>query len=53
MSESKFVCAICNKPLKLDGKISVDEDGKPVHTNCYVMRVVARKPDPPSPEHPE
>jgi hypothetical protein len=40
-------CGICNKPLD-DPKIAVtDQDGKPVHEECYVLKIRqedARKP---------
>jgi hypothetical protein len=40
------LCSICNKPLDL--KIAVtDQDGKPVHEECYVLKLrleEARKP---------
>jgi hypothetical protein len=33
-----LLCAICNKPL--DPRIAVtDQDGKPVHEECYVLMV--------------
>jgi hypothetical protein len=40
------LCSICNKPL--DPKTAVtDQDGKPVHEDCYVLKLRledARKP---------
>ena len=60
-SRPKFLnCSICNEPVELEtGKI--DEDGKPVHEECYVQKVsvhtTARPPttasdDPKPKDHP-
>ena len=32
-------CAICNKPVDLSADLSADENGKAVHTECYVKRI--------------
>jgi hypothetical protein len=45
-SRKSPLCSICNKSL--DPKIAVtDQDGKPVHEDCYVLKLRledARKP---------
>jgi hypothetical protein len=40
------LCSICNKPVDLDIAVT-DQDGKPVHEECYVLKMrlkEARKP---------
>jgi|HubBroStandDraft_6_1064221.scaffolds.fasta_scaffold785987_2 hypothetical protein len=32
------LCGICNKPVELDIAVT-DQDGKPVHEECYVLKV--------------
>ena len=32
------VCSICNKPVKPD-VAATDQDGKPVHEQCYVLKM--------------
>jgi hypothetical protein len=32
-------CVICSKPLDLSVDLSADENGKAVHTECYVGRI--------------
>jgi hypothetical protein len=32
-------CMICSKPLDLSVDLSADENGKAVHTECYVKRI--------------
>jgi hypothetical protein len=47
------VCSICNKPIVLETS-KVDEDGKAVHEDCYVKRLLsAQQNDPPAPQHNE
>ena len=43
-------CAICQEPVRLE-TAKTDEDGKPVHEDCYLQRLMASLQDPPSPEH--
>jgi hypothetical protein len=31
-------CSICNKPVQPDIAVT-DQDGKPVHEDCYVLKV--------------
>jgi hypothetical protein len=41
------LCSICNKPL--DPKIAVtDQDGKPVHEECYVLKLQQDTKKPPA-----
>jgi hypothetical protein len=45
-------CNICNKPVEPDIAVT-DQDGKPVHEECYVLKVrleEARKPPKKSPK---
>jgi hypothetical protein len=39
------LCGVCNKPLELDIAVA-DQDGKAVHEECYVLRMLeqAKKP---------
>lgn len=37
------VCSICNKSIALETS-KVDEDGKPVHEDCYIKRLVSARP---------
>jgi hypothetical protein len=39
MENENIVCAICGRPLKLEDDRGTDEQGKPVHEECYVKRV--------------
>jgi len=32
-------CLICSKPIDLSVDLSADENGKAVHTECYVKRI--------------
>lgn len=32
-------CLICGKPIDLSVDLSADENGKAVHTECYVKRI--------------
>jgi len=32
-------CVICSKPIDLGADLSADENGKAVHTECYVKRI--------------
>jgi hypothetical protein len=32
-------CAICSKQVDLSVDLSADENGKAVHTECYVKRI--------------
>ena len=32
-------CVICSKPVDLSVDLSADENGKAVHTECYVKRI--------------
>jgi hypothetical protein len=33
------LCSLCRKPLNLRFDLSCDENGKAVHTDCYIKRV--------------
>ena len=35
--EDSFLCSICFKNIRLED-CQVDEDGRPVHENCYAAR---------------
>jgi hypothetical protein len=34
-------CKLCRKPLDLRTDLSADENGKAVHTRCYVERITS------------
>jgi hypothetical protein len=38
MDNKTVTCVICNKPVSLE-TTRTDEDGQPVHEECYVLRV--------------
>ena len=43
-NHSILVCRICNKPIRLEeGGISTDENGKALHTNCYVNEIIENR----------
>jgi hypothetical protein len=46
------VCSICNQPIRLEACKS-DENGKPVHEECYLQRLMGSLNDPPSAQHTE
>jgi hypothetical protein len=33
-------CILCSKPVDLKVDLSADENGKAVHTECYVQRIM-------------
>ena len=39
-------CAVCSKPVNLKLDLSADENGKAVHTECYVKRITAAPGNP-------
>jgi len=40
----RLLCRICREPVSLKADTVVDEDGKPVHENCYVKEVIGQEP---------
>jgi hypothetical protein len=49
----EITCQICNEPIVLERDKYTDEDGKTVHENCYVQRLLSAENDPPDPHHTE
>jgi hypothetical protein len=49
----EITCPICDKPIDLDRDRNTDEDGRAVHTRCYIQRLIAAQNDPPDPSHAE
>jgi hypothetical protein len=49
----EITCSICNKPIDLQRDKYADEDGKIVHENCYIQRLMSKRNDPPNPHHTE
>jgi hypothetical protein len=49
----KITCPICNQPIDLQRDKYADEDGKVVHENCYIHRLMSSQNDPPDPHHTE
>ena len=47
-----LICSICNEPIRLE-TAKVDENGKAVHEDCYIKRLLASHRDPPNPQHTE
>ncbi len=39
-------CLICSKPVDLTADLSADENGKAVHTECYVKRITSSQAGP-------
>jgi hypothetical protein len=39
-----LLCRICREPVSLKADTVVDEDGKPVHENCYVKETMGQNP---------
>ena len=46
------ICSVCHNPINLE-TTKTDEDGKPVHEDCYVQHLLASLNDPPGPQHAE
>ena len=42
MREQPLLCRICHEPVSLKSDTVVDEDGKPVHENCYVKEITGQ-----------
>ena len=43
-NHATLVCRVCNKPIRLEeGGISTDENGKALHTNCYVNEIIEKR----------
>ena len=41
---STLACRVCNMPIRLEeGGISTDENGKALHTKCYVNEIVENR----------
>jgi len=36
-------CVVCNRPLALEIDLSVDEDGNPIHAECYAHRLATAR----------
>jgi hypothetical protein len=39
-------CLICSKPVDLTTDLSADENGKAVHTECYIKRTTTPQAGP-------
>ena len=39
-------CVICSKPVDLSADLSADENGKAVHTECYVKQITTPQSGP-------
>ena len=43
-NHSTLVCRICNRPIRLEeGATSTDENGKALHTKCYVNEIIENR----------
>ena len=40
----RLLCRICREPVSLQSDTVADEDGKPVHENCYVKEAKGQDP---------
>jgi hypothetical protein len=40
----RLLCRICREPVSLKSDTVVDEDGQPVHENCYVKEAKGQEP---------
>jgi hypothetical protein len=50
---SSYICPICKEPVDLAQDQYADENGKVMHENCYVQRLMSSRNDPPDPHHAE
>jgi hypothetical protein len=41
-------CALCGKPVDLQGDLCADENGQAVHEDCYAKRVMRPPIHPPA-----
>jgi hypothetical protein len=41
-------CTVCRKPVDLTIDLSADENGKAVHQECYIKRVMSSRHDTPA-----
>ena len=41
-------CTICAKPVDLQTDLTADENGKAVHEDCYVKRIMTSRNNPPA-----
>jgi hypothetical protein len=41
-------CNICSKPVDLTVDLYADENGKAVHSDCYVKRITSSRNNPPA-----
>jgi hypothetical protein len=44
MREQPLLCRICHEPVSLKSGTVVDEDGNPIHENCYVKETTGQDP---------
>jgi hypothetical protein len=44
MREQPLLCRICLQPVSLEADTVVDEDGNPIHENCYVKETTGQDP---------
>lgn len=44
----KIPCALCRKPVDLETDLYADENGKPVHEDCYVKHIMRSRRNPPT-----
>jgi hypothetical protein len=49
LAPRSFSCSICNESVELE-TAKIDENGKPVHEECYVQQICLRKSIRPPPE---
>jgi hypothetical protein len=42
MREQPLLCRICRQPVSLQADTVVDEDGNPIHENCYVKETTGQ-----------
>jgi len=47
---TQLTCSICHRPVSVETS-KTDENGNPVHEDCYVQRVMASLHDSPNPHH--
>ncbi len=44
-AEAPIICATCGKPVQL-AQVMLNDDGKPVHEECYLPKAKVAKSDP-------
>jgi len=44
-SSPEISCALCSKPVDLRVELCTDENGRAIHKDCYMKRLVSDSPE--------